>query len=163
MTERLNPALAWRAGLVLAAGMALAAQLTSPWQPPSGSDAAAMAGPPEASDLPPQPPASYAAIAQHPLFSPSRSPWVAPAALRSATAQAGPAVPEGYVLVGLVVSGGTRSAILRPGDGNKAVLVSEGETLDGWTLRRIDTAGLHFEGGGQTFDLGFPPARRGSR
>jgi hypothetical protein len=154
---------AWRGALVLAAGVALLAELAFPWEQPAGMAPPAFTGPAELRHPAPPSPTTYAAIAAHPLFDPSRAPWVAPPPPPQAAAHAAQPPPSDYILAGLVVSGGTSSAILKPANATKTVVITEGETLNGWTLRRIDAAGLHFEADGQTFDLAFPPARSGSR
>jgi hypothetical protein len=153
--------LAWRGLLVLATGIAVAVELAFPWEQPSGIAPPAFTGQAELSYPAGAAPGTYAAIAEHPLFHPSRAPWVAPPAPPPAVARATLQPPADYVLAGVVLSGGARSAIVKPGNAAKAVVVSEGETLNGWMLRRIDAAGLHFEAGGQTFDLGFPGPRPG--
>jgi hypothetical protein len=147
--------LAWRGLLVLAATTALIAEMEFPWEQPSETASTAPAGAAELrhAGLPPQ--TAYPAIAQHPLFYPSRAPW-APAPEPPAVAHVAMPAPTGYALAGLILSGSTRSAILKTGGGAKTMTISEGDSLGGWTLRRIDAAGLHFELDGRTFDLAFP-------
>jgi hypothetical protein len=152
--------LAWRGLLVLAAGLALAAEVAIRWEQAPGVAPAMLAGPGEKLGPAPSSPGVYAAIGEHPLFQPSRSPWTAPPAPSMVRT---PPAPTDYVLTGVVISDSGRSAIVRPGNAPKTVLISEGQTLNGWTLRRIDAAGLHFEAGNQAFDLGFPNIRPSGR
>jgi len=108
---------------------------------------------------------SYQDIVAQPLFYASRQPWVAPAASvppRTAIAaqQARPArlPPRNYTLAGIVLSGGIHTALLRAGNGGKIVMLSEGQELEGWTLREILADQVDFESDGATFTLSFPSA-----
>ena len=107
---------------------------------------------------------AYPAIAEHPLFYPTRQPWVPPPpkpAPPAPQAQA-PTAPhplQKYQLVGIVISEGMRTALLKPTDGSKTVVISEGQDLNGWTLREISRDALHFESAGATYDLKFPTPR----
>jgi hypothetical protein len=144
------------------AAAAVAAELIVPWEPPSDVAPAAAVAPVELRHAAPPPPAMHPAIGAHPLFYPSRQPWSAPVAAAPAVAVAPPA-PPAYALSGVVLTDGERTAILKPANGTRAILLGEGGTVDGWTLRRVDAAGAHFAAGQQTFDLGFPkpvPGRR---
>jgi hypothetical protein len=154
--------LAWRGALVLAAGLALVVELAFPWEQPPSAPAAAAAAPGELRHPEPPVPIAYAAIAEHPLFHPSRQPWVAPPPPAPPAAHAAPPPPD-YFVSGVVLSGSARSAIVKQSGAAKTMLVSEGDTLGGWTLRRIDATGLHFEAAGQTYDLDFPRSRQGGR
>ena len=156
MTGRFAGPVAWRGALALAAVAAFAVEFAVPWEhAPSGAPPAAT-GTGELPRAAPLPAGAYGAIAEHPLFQPSRAPWVAPPS--PPAVPSGAPAPPNYILAGVVVSGTARSAILRPANAPTTVLVSEGQALDGWTLRRIDATGLHFATGDQTFDLGFPNA-----
>jgi len=155
----------WRAALVLTGAALLAAETIYPWEIPQATAPAAAAAPSALAPPAPRGGGDYPAIAAHPLFDPSRAPWTAPPPRPAAVpapdgATTGPL--DGYVLTGMVGSGGARTAILRGGDG-KSVLLSEGDALNGWTVRRIDADGLHLESGGMTSDLGFPRAQQGAR
>jgi hypothetical protein len=155
--------LAWRGLIVLAAGLALGAEVAVRWEQAPAVAPSMLADPDEKPGPAPSPPDVYAAIGEHPLFQASRSPWTAPAAPRAQSAARTPAAPTDYVLAGVVISDSGRSAIVRPGNAPQTILISEGQTLNGWTLRRIDAAGLHFEAGNQAFDLGFPNIRPSGR
>ena len=110
------------------------------------------------------PPQSYPSISAHPLFYASRQPWVAPSitALPARAVAAAPPKPSlppprNYMLIGTVQSGMARTALLRSANG-KTVVLSEGQTLDGWTLREIQHDRLKFEADGAIFELTFPTA-----
>jgi hypothetical protein len=151
---------AWRLALVGAAAALLAAEATIPWELPPGFVPAPGPASAQAMRAPAPTPGSHDAITKHPLFYASRQPWVAPAAPPPPAVPAeGPGPLADYTLVGMVISGGTRTAIVRP-RGGASVLLAEGDTLNGWTLRRIGAAGLHFEAGGQTIDITFPKSRQ---
>jgi len=155
MIGRLAGPVAWRGALALATVAAFAAELAVPWEHAPTSAPPAAAGTGELPRAAPLVAGAYGAITEHPLFQPSRAPWIAPP---PPAAPSGAPPPPNYTLAGVVVSGTARSAILRPANAPTTVLVNEGQALDGWTLRRIDATGLHFATGDQTFDLGFPSA-----
>ncbi len=72
---------------------------------------------------------SFTAIAERPLFSPSRRPAAtAPAASDGGLAR--------YRLIGLVTAGGARHALIT--DGSRRVEIGEGSLLDTWTVLRIE-------------------------
>jgi hypothetical protein len=161
----LTEPLGWRSTVVLLAGLAAVYQLLMPIElpvsatPPSASaTAAAMAD--SAALVSP----AYPAIAEHPLFYATRQPWV-PAAPKAA-----PPVPpapaptavhplQKYQLVGVVISEGARTALLKSSDGGKTITVSEGQQLNGWTLREISRDAAYFESGDAAYDLKFPTPR----
>ena len=64
-----------------------------------------------------------------------------------------------YALIGIVVSKGIRIALLRPNAGGKTVFATEGQAVEGWTLREIRPDRLHFENGAASFDLRFASPR----
>ncbi len=124
---RLAAPLAWRSALVLlAAGLALR-ELAAP-SLPVASGAPPFAVSPAAST-----PAAtggragiaYPAIAQHPLFSPTRRPWLPPPT-PAAREAAGPAPPASFTVIGTVIGGGVRRAIVRPPNGDKTIVLAEG-------------------------------------
>ena len=145
----------WRMGLILAACVAVTIQLADPLQPPSQAMPTTAADP-VGREAQARERADYSAIAAHPLTQATRQPWAraAPPPLDARRTTVPP--PSDYALAGLVLSGGTPSAILKPSNLGKSLVIGEGETLNGWTLRRIDALGLHFEADGRAYDLGFP-------
>jgi len=119
----------------VAAGMAilLIALAIWPWvAPDSAPERSAPA------DLPSAPPliaalpalATYSAVFERPLFTPSRRPAATPGAAVANTAV------ERYRLIGLLASGELRRALLA--DGDRRFEIAEGAALDGWTVARIE-------------------------
>ncbi|HEY1300533.1 MAG TPA: hypothetical protein VGF07_08545 [Stellaceae bacterium] len=154
--------LAWRGAVVVAAVLAIAVQFAAPTRfslpaprPSAGSDAPA-----------PEPRAAaparvgYPAIAEHPLFDPSRQPWAPPAPPpHPDVAATGPAALQNYELSGVVISAHGRTALLRTKAGGKILILSEGQKFDGWTLQLVGPEGLHFDSGGSGYDLKFASPR----
>ena len=98
----------------------------------------------------------YPAIAEHPLFYPTRKPWKpppppAPAPPPPAVAAA-PSPLTNYFLVGVVVSDSMRSALVRA-QANKILTLSEGQEIDGWTLKEITPERLFFTAGNSTYEM----------
>jgi hypothetical protein len=82
--------------------------------------------------LPALPPlARFSAIAERPLFSPSRRPMPGEKA-----APAGPGIEQRYRLLGLVNTGDTRRALLA--EGKRRFAIGEGAVLEGWRVTRIE-------------------------
>lgn len=158
-----SPASAWRLALVLAAGAALAAEVSGSGDAPLRGDPPVVAQIPDAAPAVASVRSDHPAVAERPLFHPSRRPWMPPAAPPpdAAVAPVPPPMPlpppSGYTLVGVVVSGPTRSALLRAPGGGGAINVVEGQALDGWILREISPECLRFEAQGAEHDLRFPP------
>jgi hypothetical protein len=82
---------------------------------------------PTIATLPPL--ASFSAIVERPLFSPSRRPTP------GANAAAGPLVASRYQLLGIVATGPKKRAFFA--DGARHVDIAEGERLDGWIVKQI--------------------------
>jgi hypothetical protein len=104
---------------------------------------------------------TFAAIAQRPLFLPSRRPEPeAPPPIAAAKPPAQPATPPALsaTLVGVLVSPAGRSALLRLADG-KTATVPEGGTVAGWTLKQVSPDHVLFVSGSTIIDLGFPTHR----
>jgi len=161
----LTETLGWRSAVVLLAALTAVWQLATPTQlPVSALAPSPPAAAPAVADPVIQVSPAYPAIAEHPLFYPTRQPWVPPPpkpAPPAPQAQA-PTAPhplQKYQLVGIVISEGMRTALLKPTDGSKTVVISEGQDLNGWTLREISRDGLHFESAGAGYDIKFPTPR----
>jgi hypothetical protein len=71
----------------------------------------------------------YGAIVERPLFSRSRRP---PA---GAAAALGPSIESRYRLLGIVAAGPKKKAFVA--DGARRLDITEGDTLDGWTVKEI--------------------------
>jgi hypothetical protein len=151
--------LAWRSLLVLGLAIVALAQLVWPGELPRRPPTPAAAPPAASGGGPETPPRTvYAAIAQHPLFDPTRSPYVAPKVPEP------PAVPtlsplREYGLLGIVIGKGTRIALLKPPANAKTVIATEGQAIDGWILRRITPGLLRFEKGGVDYEMRFAAPR----
>lgn len=140
---------AWRPRLahLLTAGAVLCATLAGwPWLEPAATPrAAAKPAPAEPiAKIPELPPlASFPAINERPLFSPSRRPV---AVKPSAPAPSG---EMRYRLVGVLIVGERRRAMLM--DGSRSFEIGEGEKLDSWTVQRIESGRLILSSpGGET-------------
>ena len=104
------------------------------------------------------PVATFATIVERPLFSPNRRPAQPPPPQPAASAskiQQAPPPALSATLVGVFISPGTGSAIVRLANGKSSSL-SEGETVDGWVLRRVTPDLAQFTHGTTTVELTFP-------
>jgi hypothetical protein len=97
----------------------------------------------------------FAAIAEHPLFAPSRRP--APPAPGTETVAGAPAntVPLSAVLIGVLLSPRRHAAVVRLADGKNKTL-AEGDSIDGWTLERVLPDRASFQSGETRMELLFP-------
>ena len=116
-----------------ALALVLAAVAIWPWlvpPVPGAKPLAAVQANAPAPALAPLPPlASYAAVVERPLFSPSRRP--AP----GTSAAAGPSVESRYRLLGVVATGPRKKAFIA--DGSRRLDITEGDALEGWTVKTI--------------------------
>jgi hypothetical protein len=159
--------LAWRTVAVLAAGSALMVILTmSPaeLQPGAMPDArtrpAAAQAP--ARDIPAWQHPAHLNIADRPLFYPTRTPWVRPAAPPPAPVVATLAPLTNYILIGVIVSGSERNALIKTARDNKTVTLTEGQQLEGWTLQEITRERLRFVAGDASYVMDLvKPSERG--
>jgi general secretion pathway protein N len=94
----------------------------------------------------------YPAIAAYPLFYPTRTPWAPPPPAPPPPEVAAPSTLVPYTLVGVVVSGSTRNALVR-GQAKKVVTLSEGQEIEGWTLKSITPERLYFSAGEATYEM----------
>jgi len=156
-------ALGWRLALVVLAAAALWQVMTMPPMEATGTPPPAppLAAPePEPSDGDAGGPAGgYPAIAAHPLFYPSRMPWVPPPPPPEPEPE--PVIPtppalDGYSVVGVIVSGTTRAALVRASGENSTVLLNEGQEFEGWTLMDVTQEKLVFSAGDARYEMIFP-------
>ena len=101
----------------------------SPPLPATRPIAAPSAGTPAPSLISLAPLASYAAIVERPLFSPSRRPPP------GAAAALGASIEGRYRLLGIVATGPKKSAFIA--EGARRLEIDAGQTLDGWTVKEI--------------------------
>jgi hypothetical protein len=160
--------LAWRAVLALVAAITVAGAWIAPrelaqYAPALGT---AINVPVEGGPTAAPSAGTYPAIAEHPLFYPTRRPWAAPPppAVAPVTAQTGPTPLANYTLGGVVITDAIRVALLKSSNTAKTIALTEGRELDGWTLREIGRERLRFESGsGTTYDMSFPLAQKPAR
>jgi hypothetical protein len=96
------------------------------------------------------------AIIARPLFQETRKPAPPkPAAASPVQQEAAPPAPLLATLVGVIVSPDVKSAIMRLASG-KSVAVTEGETLEGWQLKRVTPDSAQFQQRSATTELTFP-------
>ena len=155
MTAALRP----RAAALAAANLLVAALVVWPWLSDSARTlqrpaARAVA---EAPMLPTLPPFSeFAAASERPLFSPSRRP---PTAEQRGTS----ALEERYRLLGLVIAGKAKRALVGEIAGGRRFEVGEGDAIEGWAVKRIERDAVVFASpaGETTLMLrnGGPPAK----
>ncbi|MGE5269920.1 MAG: hypothetical protein ACM3JG_09660 [Thiohalocapsa sp.] len=150
-------AFGWRTVVVVVAAVAAVFMLTaSPAQFRGPEPAADRLASRDAAEPASEPIAArnvnYPGIAARPLFYPSRTPWRPPPPEPPPPAQVAPSALESYHLVGVVLSDGLRTALVRAQD-KKTVALSEGQEFEGWKLQAITEDRLHFAAGGSTFDM----------
>lgn len=78
-----------------------------------------------------------------------------PASLAQAATLRGALPPGETGLLGVIGSGGTRSALLRTSDG-RVQKVERGDRVDGWTVSAIDATSVRLQGNGGTRTLRVP-------
>lgn len=140
-----------------AANCAAAALALWPWIAPVGAASAPAARPPTQDDGPPPlatlpPGASYAAIAERPLFSPTRRPDASSAGTLSG-------ISARYRLLGVILAREQGRALVAPIAGGRTLELGEGEAIEGWTVKRIerDRVVLFSPAGEATLEMGEPP------
>jgi len=99
----------------------------------------------------------FAAIAERPLFAPGRRPAPQAPSLGTETVAAAPAntAPLSAVLIGVLLSPRSHSAVLRLADGKNKTL-AEGDSIDGWKLERVLPDRASFQSGETHVELLFP-------
>jgi hypothetical protein len=161
----LTEPLGWRSTVVLLAVLTAVWQLAMPTElPVSALSPSLPTAAPAAADPAAQAAPAYPAIAEHPLFYATRQSWAPPPPKAAPPAPPTPTPTavhplQKYQLVGVVISESTRTALLKSSDGGKTITVSEGQQLNGWTLREISRDTAHFESAGDAYDIKFPTPR----
>lgn len=115
-----------------AANIVVAALALWPWLPsraPAQASAAAAAADATAKLASLAPFADFAETSARPLFAATRRPAPGAALL---------GVDGRYRLIGLVIAGAARHALIAPVAGGRALELGEGEAVEGWTVTRIE-------------------------
>ena len=100
---------------------------------------------------------AYPAIAREPLFYPTRTRWTPPPPPPPPPPVVRPPPPlNRYTLTGVIVSGDSRTALVKAQSGNKTMILTEGEKLEGWTLQTISETHLLFTAGKATYEMHLP-------
>jgi general secretion pathway protein N len=154
---RTRAALAWRFAAALAAAAILAAMLVAAPEQFGAAEPVSAPMPAGHRDETATEPsaarnAEYPAIAAYPLFYPTRRPWKPPPPEPPAAPIASPSPLTAYTLIGVVVSGNMRSALVRA-QASKVLTLSEGEEIDGWTLKSITPERLLFTANEATYEM----------
>lgn len=100
---------------------------------------------------------TYAEVAQRPLFSPTRQP-----APLQATPDVGGNV-NGFFLTSIVVDGGQRLALIQHGRPPVLSRVTEGQSVEGWTVQTIESERVVLQRAGTAQELKLkdrPPTQR---
>ncbi|MBI5321179.1 MAG: hypothetical protein HZB49_17150 [Bradyrhizobium sp.] len=158
----MNSTFTRNARIVLAAGFGLASAAVV-WTVTAEEDTSATSLAPRApatpiSTTPPKKLASnFEAIVARPLFLETRRPIPpkpAPA-VSSSQPEAIATPPLAATLLGVIVSPNVKSAVVRLASG-KSVTVAEGETIEGWKLKRVTPESVRFERNTAVAELTFP-------
>ncbi|MGQ0672489.1 MAG: hypothetical protein ACT4N2_06355 [Hyphomicrobium sp.] len=133
--------------------------LASEADPADRASGPALTQPGLASQL--KPLSDYRETVSRPLFQPTRRPVVPspnteedlPPAPASEQTEIIPAAPSGLSLVGLMGSGGSRRALLRPNGQSHGTWLTVGRDIDGWRLSRIEENHVLIEKDGSKEEL----------
>jgi len=150
----------WRVAALAAAAAALAVMLATPAEqfgppPPDPQPTTVRRANEQAVEAAAPRNVEYPAIAAYPLFYPTRKPWIAPPPPEPEPPPAVVTAPSPlteYTLVGVVVSGTMRSAFVKA-QANKILTLSEGQEIEGWTLKEITPERLYFSAGDATYEM----------
>lgn len=159
--SRTTLALLWRGIILLLAGyVAFIAWILPPADVSALAPARRTAAPSQpvqpTSETPPRADVDHTAIAEYPLFYPSRKRWNPPPPPETPPVVEEPSALTGYALVGVIISNESRSALVRPPGASKVLTLGEGQELGGWTLKEITRDRLRFAAGTATYDMSFP-------
>ena len=108
----------------------------------------------------PQADTDYPAIAAHPVFFPEREPWAPPPPPPEPEREPEPPKPpalDSYAVVGVIVSGPKRTALLKRDGEDGTIRLAAGDEFEGWTLDSITQQRLRFVAGPNEYEMIFPP------
>ena len=108
------------------------------------SEPPARALPQAGTSLPPV--EAYKEVTQRPLFSSTRHP-------QAETTQQNSGKAGALSLVGTIITGNSRTALIRHGNSGALARLSEGQKVEGWTLQSIQTDRVTLLGGGTRQEL----------
>ena len=96
-------------------------------------------------------PDAFAVIGERPLFSPSRRPFVAPAAVEAPTAPVeAPSEPLLAELVGVVLTTKQRAAMVQEEGASAPRRVAVGQSVAGWRVVEVERSRAVFQRGDET-------------
>lgn len=104
------------------------------------------------------PPGAFTAIVERPLFDPSRRPPEPPAAPVVERTVRQPAPLSGFTLIAIVIANGERLGVVQTPDRRRVELRAE-DSLDLWTVKRIDSDRMVLETGTKQGVLALDPNR----
>jgi general secretion pathway protein N len=104
---------------------------------------------PRLASFEPRPASAFDEIAERPLFIPDRRPQQDTEPAKAAP----PPVPPTLLVEGVVLSPGRHYAVIQHGNPPRLDSVSEGETVDGWTVASIDRDRVSLRSGTATLDF----------
>ncbi|HLY59105.1 MAG TPA: hypothetical protein VKS60_26315 [Stellaceae bacterium] len=146
------------AGVAALIGLALLVEFLVPWSP--SHDESQPAALPDAAGLAsPIVPATVTDLAERPLFTATRRPQPASAALPPEPVKPVAPPPEPattLTLLGIVGDPAARIAVIRVQNTPVPVRVTEGAKIDRWEVRQIFADHLTLVSGGTVQELGFP-------
>jgi hypothetical protein len=109
---------------------------------------------PERTDYVPPPESDFEIIAERPLFSPSRRPFVPAVALAPEAGPEAEAVAEPLLaeLIGVVLTGAQRSVLIQE-EGRPLRRVHLGQSLEGWRIEEVERDHVTLRRGDETHIL----------
>jgi general secretion pathway protein N len=150
------------AGGLTALAAGLAALVALEWGAPSPANAASpppVASAPKAAEAAPAftlaPLSSFSAVTDRPLFSPDRRP--APEASETIGSW------SALSLAGIVVTPASREVLITHGTPAKLVHLQEGQSVDGWVVRTIQSDRVVVANGGEQHELRFLGKQEGEQ
>lgn len=136
---------------LLAAALPVAARFAGRADGPAAASALA-AGPPVLPDQPVIDPLAYKEIVDRPLFVRDRR----PAVVATAEPQAAAPPPPALSLLGVMVLGDERVALLKRDTGGATLSVRKNDSVDGWAVDAIEAEAVVLRVGTARQTIGFP-------